>query len=81
MHFLKRKGLSLALLTLLVACSSWGFLMHRTITQLSMYQLPREMQPFFWQNRGEIVRTSTRPDERRSHDSTEHTKHFIDLEG
>lgn len=63
-----------------VICSSWGFLMHRTITQLSIYQLPKEIQPFFHQNMDYLVRHSVRPDERRNSDSTEATKHFIDFE-
>lgn len=69
------------LLFVLIVCSSWGFLMHRTLTQLSVYQLPKEMQPFFYQNMEDLVKQSVRPDERRSKDSTEAPKHFIDLEG
>lgn len=65
---------------LLVLCSSWGFLVHRTVHQLAVYQLPKQMQPFFYQNLDTIVRYSVRPDERRSSDSTEASKHFIDLE-
>lgn len=55
--------------------------MHRTLTQLSVYQLPKAMQPFFYQNMEALVKHSVRPDERRSKDSTEAPKHFIDLEG
>ncbi len=69
------------MLFVLIAFSSWGFLMHRTLTQLSVYQLPKEMQPFFYQNMEALVKHSVRPDERRSKDSTEAPKHFIDLEG
>ncbi len=54
--------------------------MHRTITQLCVYQLPKEMQPFFYQNMDYIIRNSIRPDERRNTDRTEATKHFIDFE-
>jgi hypothetical protein len=66
--------------SVLIVCSGWGFLMHRTITQLSIYQLPPEMQPFFSQNMDYLVKHSIRPDERRNSDRTEATKHFIDLE-
>ena len=66
--------------SILIICSGWGFLMHRTITQLSIYQLPPEMQPFFSQNMDYLVKHSIRPDERRNSDRTEATKHFIDLE-
>lgn len=66
--------------TMLIVCGSWGFLMHRTIHQLSVYQLPQEMQPFFHQNMDYLVRNSVRPDQRRNTDKTEDTKHFIDFE-
>ena len=59
---------------------SWGFLMHRTIDQLAVYELPKSMQPFFYKNLDYIVKYSVRPDERRSTDSTEAPKHFIDFE-
>ena len=67
-------------LAILIVCSSWGFLMHRTLTQLSVYALPKEMRPFFHQNIDYLVRHSVRPDQRRNSDSSEDTKHFIDLE-
>jgi hypothetical protein len=65
---------------LLIVCCSWGFLVHRTVHQMAVYQLPKKMQPFFYENMDTIVRYSVRPDERRSSDPTEATKHFIDLE-
>ena len=76
----KNKLFLSALVGLLILCSSWGFLMHRTITQVSVYQLPAEMQPFFHQNLDYLVRNSVRPDQRRNADPTEETKHFIDFE-
>lgn len=80
MKILRRKGIALVIICLLLLCGSWGFLMHRTISQLSVYQLPAEMQPFFSQNLEYLVKQSVRPDERRNADSTEATKHFIDFE-
>jgi hypothetical protein len=80
MKFLRKPIVAIALCSLLILCCSWGFLMHRTITQLSVYQLPKEMQPFFYQNMESIVRYATRPDERRNRDSMEASKHFIDFE-
>ena len=65
---------------ILVLCSGWGFLVHRTVHQLAVYQLPKQMQPFFYENLDTIVRYSVRPDERRNSDPAEATKHFIDLE-
>lgn len=79
-YLVKNKVLLPVLICLLFVCSSWGFLMHRTITQLSVYQLPVEMQPFFHQNLDYLVRYSVRPDQRRNNDTTEDTKHFIDFE-
>lgn len=77
---LRKHLVVLVLLTIFITCSSWGFLMHRTISQLSVYQLPNEMQPFFYQNIDYIVRNAVRPDERRNGDPTEASKHFIDFE-
>jgi len=79
-YLMKNKLFLTSLVIVLIVCSSWGFLMHRTITQLSVYQLPAEMQPFFHQNLDYLVRNSPRPDQRRNSDSTEDTKHFIDFE-
>ena len=64
-----------------MAClCSWGFLVHRTIHQLAVYQLPKPMQAFFYSNMNNLVEHSVRPDLRRNQDSTEAPKHFIDLE-
>jgi hypothetical protein len=65
---------------ILVTTASWGFLVHRTIHQLAVYQLPEAIQPFFFQNREKLVYDAPRPDQRRNDDSTEATKHFIDFE-
>ena len=65
---------------ILFSFGSWGFLMHRTVHQLTVHQLPKPIQPFFYKNLDYIVKHSVRPDERRNTDSTEATKHFIDFE-
>lgn len=65
---------------LLFACSSWGFLVHRTVNQLAVYELPAGMQSFFYRNMEYLVKNAPRADERRNQDSTEATKHFVDLE-
>lgn len=64
----------------IIILSSWGFLVHRTINQLAIYELPKAMRPFFYTNRDYLVKNAPRPDLRRNEDSTEATKHFIDLE-
>jgi len=77
---MKQRVIWIVALCALVGLSSWGFLMHRTIHQLAVYELPKPMQPFFYKNLDYIVKHSVRPDERRSKDSTEAPKHFIDFE-
>src|ERR1044071_862903 len=67
-------------ITFIIICSGWGFLVHRTVNQLAVYQLPKKMQPFFYENLDYIVKYSIRPDQRRNQDPTEATKHFIDIE-
>lgn len=61
-------------------CCSWGFLVHRTIHQLAIYELPSPMMPFFYAGKEYLVKQSVRPDLRRSEDSMEASRHFIDLE-
>ncbi len=68
------------LLLIVVFFSSWGFLVHRTIHQLAVYELPKPMQSFFYKNMNYLVENAGRPDQRRNQDSTEASKHFIDLE-
>jgi hypothetical protein len=65
---------------ILIGLSSWGFLVHKTIHQLAVYQLPSTIAPFFYANMDKLVYDAARPDIRRNTDSTEATKHFIDIE-
>lgn len=75
------KGLMVALLGIfLVGLSSWGFLVHRTLHQIAIYQLPSEMAGFFHQHMAQLIYDAPRADTRRNTDSTEAPKHFIDLE-
>ncbi len=80
MRNFRKTYLYLFLAVLLVTMGSWGFLVHRTVHQLAIYALPTGMQTFFYQHMAYLVDNSTRPDTRRNTDSTEATKHFIDLE-
>jgi hypothetical protein len=64
----------------MVLGSSWGFLVHKTVHQLAVYQLPAPLQQFFYANIDNVVSNSVRPDQRRNSDPTEATKHFIDIE-
>jgi hypothetical protein len=63
-----------------IALGSWGFLVHKTVHQLAVYKLPVRMGVFFNQNMDYLVNNAPRPDTRRNQDSTEASKHFIDLE-
>ena len=76
-----RKSLLLGTLLMVWSLlSSWGFLVHRTVNQLAIYELPKDLRVFFHDNMDYIVRNSVRPDLRRSEDSTEDKKHFINFE-
>ncbi len=72
--------LCLVLAVTLFICGSWGFLVHKTCTQLAVYELPADMQPFFYKHLQYLTDSAIRPDLRRSRDTTEATKHFIDIE-
>jgi len=75
-----RLFLAPVLIILLIVGSAWGFLVHRTIHQLAVYELPEPIRPFFYRNIENLVQNAPRPDQRRNQDSTEATKHFIDFE-
>ena len=80
MQFIKRCKVLLVLAIVMIVTASWGFLVHRTVAQLSVYELPDGMAPFFYQNIDYLVANAPRPDIRRNQDSTEASKHFIDIE-
>jgi hypothetical protein len=75
-----RSIITFVLTFFLVTLCSWGFLVHRTVNQLAVYQLPGELRIFFYKNLDYLVKNAPRPDQRRNEDSTEATKHFIDIE-
>ena len=78
---MKRKVLlSIALVSILATFSSWGFLVHRTVNQLAIYELPKKMQPFFFIYKDYLVYNAPRPDQRRNTDKQEAPKHYIDME-
>ncbi len=76
----KRLFLFLILGCITIGSGSWGFLVHRTVNQLAIYQLKGDLREFFFKNKDYLVQNAPRPDQRRNTDSTEATKHFIDLE-
>jgi len=80
MEMFKRCKVTIVLFSVLIITGSWGFLVHKTAHQLAIYELPKGMSPFFYRNMDYLVTNATRPDTRRNTDSTEASKHFIDLE-
>ncbi len=69
-----------SLVIILIGFGSWGFLVHRTVNQLAIYGLPKKMRPLFFSEKDYLVYNAPRPDQRRSTDSTEGNKHFMDME-
>jgi len=80
MLYSSKRCLFVVLFTSVLLLSSWGFLVHKTVNQLAIYELPVAMKPFFYNNLAYLVYNSVRPDIRRSKDRLEAEKHFIDLE-
>lgn len=72
--------LSVILIAVVVVVSGWGFLVHRTIAQLAIYELPKPMQSFFYANKDSLVYSAPRPDVRRTQDESEGSKHYMDME-
>ena len=72
--------LSVILIAVVVTVSGWGFLVHRTIAQLAIYELPKPMQSFFYANKDSLVYGAPRPDVRRTQDESEGSKHYMDME-
>ncbi|HWB25541.1 MAG TPA: zinc dependent phospholipase C family protein [Chitinophagaceae bacterium] len=80
MKVFNRSGIILIITVLLFICGGWGFLVHKTCHQLAVYELPEQMKPFFYKHMQYLTDSAIRPDLRRSYDTTEAAKHFIDLE-
>ena len=77
----KRNFTPLLLLAIVVpALLGWGFLVHRTVAQLAIYQLPKPMQAFFFTHKDSIVSAAPRPDQRRIQRPAEGSWHFMDME-
>ncbi|GAB3533396.1 hypothetical protein GCM10027443_18830 [Pontibacter brevis] len=68
----------------LVVCSAlsygWGFFGHKVVHQLAIYNLPKQLQGFYFKHQNYIIAKSIRPDERRNNDPTEAPRHFIDID-
>ncbi len=80
MLLIKRFRVMIILAVVMTVSASWGFLVHRSVAQLSIYELPEAMVPFFYQHMDYLVDSAPRADIRRNRDTTEASKHFIDFE-
>jgi hypothetical protein len=65
---MKKLFITSSAIVLLLALGSWGFLVHRTIHQISIYSLPKPLQLFFGSEMDYLVYNSVRPDVRRKDD-------------
>lgn len=77
---MKKITLAAALLLCSVFSYGWGFFGHKLVHQLAIYNLPKELQGFYFKYQDYIVSKSTRPDERRNDDPAEAPRHFIDID-
>jgi hypothetical protein len=68
----------------LLVCSAlsygWGFFGHKVVHQLAIYNLPKQLQGFYFKHQDYIVSKSVRPDERRNDDPAEAPRHYIDID-
>lgn len=77
---MKTKSIALFAILITVLISSWGFLAHKTLQQVSIYYLPNDLGAYFYENQAYLVKHSVRPDLRRNEDKTEDPKHYLDMD-
>ena len=78
--FSKKSIYAVLLCFMLVSLSSWGYLVHKTINQIAIYNLPEPLRSFFYKDKLNLIENSPRPDTRRNGDKSEAPKHIIDIE-
>ncbi|MEQ8624337.1 MAG: zinc dependent phospholipase C family protein [Vicingaceae bacterium] len=69
-----------ALLTILLLCSSWGFYGHKKINRMAVFTLPPEMIGFYKSNIVFISAHAVDPDKRRYASKAEAPRHYIDID-
>ena len=68
---LKRTLVKLSIFAIIpILISSWGFLAHKSLQQVSIYTLPEELGLFFYANQDYLMTHSIRPDVRRRDDKS-----------
>lgn len=78
--FRKKFAFSMLLIVFYIGLSSWGFLVHKTVNQIAIYNLPAPLQAFFHANMEYMVEQAPRPDNRKRLDKLESSKHILDIE-
>ncbi|MBS1506293.1 MAG: S1/P1 Nuclease [Bacteroidetes bacterium] len=72
--------LRIALIVVLLLCSSWGFFGHKKINRLAVFTLPSDMIGFYKKNIQFLEEAAVNPDRRRYIQADEAARHFIDLD-
>lgn len=72
--------LRIALVVVLLLCSSWGFFGHKKINRLAVFTLPAEMISFYKKNIQFLEEAAVNPDRRRYIQPDEAARHYIDLD-
>lgn len=70
---------SIALLSICILFSSWGFYAHKKINETAVFLLPSELSAFYKKNIKAITEKAIDPDKRCYIDSLEPNRHYIDL--
>ncbi len=76
----QKLALLLLCMTIIATCCSWGFFGHRRISRIAVFTLPKGMIGFYMANIDFITEHAIDPDKKRYVDSTEGSKHFLDVD-
>ena len=74
------RSLKLALIGVVILCSSWGFFAHKKINHLAVFTLPPAMAGFYKKNIEYLTEAAVNPDRRRYAVPEEAPRHYIDLD-
>jgi hypothetical protein len=72
--------LSVAAITIIISCTSWGFFAHYRIHRLAVFTLPKGMAGFYRANINFITEHAVSADKKRYVDSLEAPHHFFDAD-
>lgn len=77
---MKNTLITVSLLAIFIACSSWGFYAHMRINHLAVFTLPAGLNQFYKKNIKYISDHAVDPDKRRYADTAEAARHYLDVE-